>query len=371
MSRNNVIFGGVDFAENGVWVTGSGTFSAPQRDVTVVSVPGRNGDLVIDNGKWNNIQVIYPCFIRDNFDQNMAAFRSLLCSQLGYQKLEDSYHPDEYRLGAFAEGLFPSMRQRNKGGEFDVTFNCKPQRFLKSGDEPIQIMPVAPSGLYTFASHYMPIGGDSLYFKVHCKSTDTLTVNVTKMASESSQTGSTNYTCTDGTEKTITFGSSDKYFIITVSNITSIDDTWLEVQTVTEYDGETIPVNAIMTRKWQIMNPTGFASKPLIEVFADRIPMGEIVNYVNGEQIDYYAFGGNVTSVDHMFLDCDMQYVYDDDKNNLTDKFYITSAYGEAGQSLVFPQFGEGLIDCEFYWTVAGFSNGIGLVQIYPRWWKL
>ena len=109
MSRNNVIFGGVDFAENGVWVTGSGTFSAPQRDVTVVSVPGRNGDLVIDNGKWNNIQVTYPCFIRDNFDQNMAAFRSLLCSQLGYQKLEDSYHPDEYRLGAFAEGLFPSI----------------------------------------------------------------------------------------------------------------------------------------------------------------------------------------------------------------------------------------------------------------------
>ena len=111
--RHNVIFGGVDFAENGVWLSGSGTFSAPQRDVTMVSVPGRNGDLIIDNGKWNNITVTYPCFIRDNFDQNMAAFRSLMCSKLGYQKLEDSYHPDEYRLGAFSEGLFPTMRQRN------------------------------------------------------------------------------------------------------------------------------------------------------------------------------------------------------------------------------------------------------------------
>lgn len=370
MSRNNVIFGGVDFAENGVWVTGSGTFSAPQRDVTVVSVPGRNGDLVIDNGKWNNIQVTYPCFIRDNFDQNMAAFRSLLCSQLGYQKLEDSYHPDEYRLGAFAEGLFPSMRQRNKGGEFDVIFNCKPQRFLKSGDEPIQIMPVSPSGSYTMRSHYMPVVED-LYFKVHCKSTDSLTVNVLTADANGDQVTSTDYTCADGTENTITFTSSDKFFKIAVSNMTSMDETWLEIQTVTEYNGENIPVNAMMTRHWSIMNPTGFASKPLIEVFADRIPMGEFVNYVNGEQLDFYDFGGNATSVDHLFLDCDMQYCYDDDKNNLTDKFYITSAYSEYGQSLVFPQFGEGLISIDMYFAGSAFDMGIGLVQVYPRWWKL
>ena len=41
----------IDF---GMVISGSGTFGAPQRDVEMVPVLGRNGDLIIDNGRYLN-----------------------------------------------------------------------------------------------------------------------------------------------------------------------------------------------------------------------------------------------------------------------------------------------------------------------------
>ena len=48
MSRNNLIFGGVDTKNYGVVIDGEAVFDAPERDVEVVTIPGRNGTLQID-----------------------------------------------------------------------------------------------------------------------------------------------------------------------------------------------------------------------------------------------------------------------------------------------------------------------------------
>ena len=368
--RHNVIFGGVDFAENGVWLSGSGTFSAPQRDVTMVSVPGRNGDLIIDNGKWNNITVTYPCFIRDNFDQNMAAFRSLMCSKLGYQKLEDSYHPDEYRLGAFSEGLFPTMRQRNKGGEFDVVFNCKPQRFLKSGETPIQIMPVHVVGT-ELSSQFVPVLGD-LTFTVRCATSDTLSIDVTTYDENIDEIETTTYSCENGDEITHSFDNVDKYWVISITGQSSISTTSLRIQTVTEYNGEALPIDAIMCRNFSLVNPTGYGSKPMIEVYGATLGSMTIENIdTAGETESRYIFNIASTGKKHFYMDCDMQYVYADDKTNLTDKLFLTTMESDIGQGLVFPDLGTNQINFQTYFNTGASSNGIGLVLIYPRWWKL
>ena len=369
--RHNVIFGGVDFAENGVWLSGSGTFSAPQRDVTMVSVPGRNGDLIIDNGKWNNITVTYPCFIRDNFDQNMAAFRSLMCSKLGYQKLEDSYHPDEYRLGAFSEGLFPTMRQRNKGGEFDVVFNCKPQRFLKSGETPIQFMPFCISnGVY---SKFLPIPPNTaITIQAHCAPADTLTITLTRYDEDLEETTVTTHTCEDGDGFEETFDLTDKYWQMHITGHSDIDTTWLRVQTVTEYNGEALPIDAIMCREFSLVNPTGYGSKPLIEVFGETLGYMTIENRNAAEEMESrYVFTMSNTGKQHFYMDCDMQYVYADDKTNLTGKLFLTTMESDIGQGLVFPDLGTDQIGLYMYFTDKSIDTGIGLIQIYPRWWKL
>ena len=115
-----------------VILTGSGTYAAPQRSFEAVSVPGRDGDLLFDNGRYENVIIQYEAGIvgKDKLDQ----FRAWLLSHTSYCRLEDSYHPDEYRMAMPINGLAPSMEVMLKIGRFPISFNCKPQRFLKTGE---------------------------------------------------------------------------------------------------------------------------------------------------------------------------------------------------------------------------------------------
>ena len=126
-------FDGKTSVEFGVWISGGGTFNAPTRDMEMVSVPGRNGNLTFDNGRFNNITVTYPAFISREFRPRIDEFRAWICSKHKYCRLEDSYHPDEYRMGIFKGGLNVSPTTLNLAGSFSLAFDCKPQRFLKSG----------------------------------------------------------------------------------------------------------------------------------------------------------------------------------------------------------------------------------------------
>ena len=136
--RNYFTFGQFDSRDFGVYISGEGTYNAPARVYDVISVPGRNGDLLIDRGKFENIFVKYPAFIAgDNFRSNLAAFRSAMLSGSGYARLTDTYHPDEFRLAYYGDPIEMTARKQNNGAEFDIVFNCKPQRFLLSGETPV------------------------------------------------------------------------------------------------------------------------------------------------------------------------------------------------------------------------------------------
>lgn len=140
---NYIVFGGVDSRDYGIYISGEGVFNAPERDVEVVNIPGKDGDLLIDRGRFLNIQVTYPGFNFEpdlsTFAERLRAFRAALASQIGYQRLEDSFHPDEFRMATFRSGLDINPVMYNTASTFDIVFDCKPQRFLKSGEEEITI----------------------------------------------------------------------------------------------------------------------------------------------------------------------------------------------------------------------------------------
>lgn len=140
---NKLIFGEIDSSDYGIYITGEAVFNAPKRAVTMVDVPGRNGALAIDQGHWENIEVTYPAGLfgsdKDDFRAAISEFRNALASQIGYQRLEDSYHPDEYRMGLFFDGIEVEPAQYNTAGEFEIKFNCKPQRWLTSGEVAVSV----------------------------------------------------------------------------------------------------------------------------------------------------------------------------------------------------------------------------------------
>lgn len=135
-------FDGETSTDYGVQILGEGVFNAPKREVQMISIPGRSGTFALDKGRFENIDVKYPAhLIADStadFAEAISDFRNMLCSRRGYCRLTDDYHPDEYRMAVYKSGLTVT-EDVLRAGKFDITFDCKPQRWLTSGEEAIAV----------------------------------------------------------------------------------------------------------------------------------------------------------------------------------------------------------------------------------------
>ena len=138
---NHLTFDGVDSSSFGVFISGDGVFDAPARRGEMISIPGRNGSLFMDEGVFENITVEYPAFIGTGYEElfrtKLGDLRSTLSSRGNYKRLTDTYHPDEFRLGVFREGLEVDPQHITRAGGFTMKFDCKPQRYLVSGESPV------------------------------------------------------------------------------------------------------------------------------------------------------------------------------------------------------------------------------------------
>lgn len=136
-------FDDINSMDYGVYISGDEVYNAPARVVEMVEIPGKNGALAIDQGRFENIEVTYPAGVyassQEEFAEKVRTFRNILCSRFSYKKIVDEYHPDEYRLGLYKSGLEVSPAVYSSAGQFDITFECKPQRFLTIGDEPLDL----------------------------------------------------------------------------------------------------------------------------------------------------------------------------------------------------------------------------------------
>lgn len=134
-----IIYNGVSSEEFAIQVEHPPGYETPEKDYEVTHIPGRNGDIYVDKGSYKNVSRSYDIAIgAENKDFTiMANFISeWLNSASGYAKLEDSYEPEYYRLAAYKSGgTIKNILQH--AGRITVAFDCKPQRFLKSGDIPV------------------------------------------------------------------------------------------------------------------------------------------------------------------------------------------------------------------------------------------
>lgn len=132
--RNYFVFDGVPSTDFGLFINGNKTFDAPAADIENVVVPGKSGDLLRFRNRYENVTVSYDSWIMDDMRTNLRDLRSFLLSKTTYCRLEDTYHPDEYRLACYSGGLSASVSHENTLGTFTLSFTCKPQRYLKRGD---------------------------------------------------------------------------------------------------------------------------------------------------------------------------------------------------------------------------------------------
>ena len=117
-----------------VYVDTSLSFNKPARNVEMINIPGRNGALVLDNGTFENLVIPYPCYIKGNFDSVFNSLVNTLGSYKGYQRITCSNDATHFRLGRVIIPQSPTVKRLNDKGFFDLSFDCKPQRFLLTGE---------------------------------------------------------------------------------------------------------------------------------------------------------------------------------------------------------------------------------------------
>lgn len=144
-------FDGIESRDFGVWISGVNTWATPERDVEVVQIPGRNGTLTLDNNRWKNITITYPCYMSGDFKEGFDAFKNAILPKLGYLELSDTYHPRGYRRARLFGGIKPVTGPYNRSASFLLSFDCWPQFYLYQDGEQFPTMIMITNGSGTIS----------------------------------------------------------------------------------------------------------------------------------------------------------------------------------------------------------------------------
>ena len=60
---NSFTYNGVNSLDMGLRIESKNVFSAPQYEKKFQPIPGRDGDLILPNGRYPNVQVTYSVFL--------------------------------------------------------------------------------------------------------------------------------------------------------------------------------------------------------------------------------------------------------------------------------------------------------------------
>ena len=136
-----IFFNGVSSEELGIVVEHPPNYEIAKRRYETIQVPGRNSDIIIDNNCFDNVDRIYDIAIgQEGGDFTVFASRMAdwLSSGSGYCRLEDTYEPEYYKMAVMSDpGEVINILQQ--AGRTTVTFNRRPERFLKMGERFVEV----------------------------------------------------------------------------------------------------------------------------------------------------------------------------------------------------------------------------------------
>lgn len=129
---------GVDARSAGIQLQAPIEFSEAVPVVEAQTIPGRNGDLIWETGSYENRGASASCFcLQKDVEKAISSAGRFLTSKKGYRRLETSDDPGHYWMARVENS--PRIEQRLRTlAPFEIGFDCKPQRFLKSGEYTIE-----------------------------------------------------------------------------------------------------------------------------------------------------------------------------------------------------------------------------------------
>ena len=128
---------GIDARSVGIRLQAPIEFSEAVPIVEAQTIPGRNGDLIFYTGSYENRSGSASCFcLQKDVGKAVSSAGRFLMGKKGYRRLETSDDPDHYWMARVENSPQIAMRLRTLA-PFEIGFDCKPQRFAKSGENSV------------------------------------------------------------------------------------------------------------------------------------------------------------------------------------------------------------------------------------------
>lgn len=165
----------------------------PVRKMSVVQIAGSNREIVDMEDAWECYDQPYSMFVGDGSEDSIQEALNDVARVLyknGWQVLLDDYEPDYYRL-AYYQGGFDAENRYTRLGKFDISFRCRPERYLIAGNYDISVssgetitnptsyaakplirIAGSGSGTLTVAGTVMSFTGITDYLNIDCDTMD-------------------------------------------------------------------------------------------------------------------------------------------------------------------------------------------------------
>ncbi len=138
---NDLWIDGVSASSLGIRLQGPLELSALQPKVEVVSVPGKDGELVFPDGSFNNREGTVAAYVYSHelVQKSMTEIYQWLFGSLGYRKIVTSGDPDHF-LNARIVNAGEIIDRINRLAPFTIRLSCEPRRYLHDEGNEIQLV---------------------------------------------------------------------------------------------------------------------------------------------------------------------------------------------------------------------------------------
>ena len=361
-------------------------FPSPVRDVESKPIPGRNGNLLLDNGRYANVEITIECWIKSDFRKYYDQFRGFLMQDSDYHRLEDDQYPDEFRMARVVK--VETNLISPAAGSIYITMSCKPQRFLKVGEKAlpqitgtgtpmnIQVAEGAANEIFdsafiaavsaaTVGNRVMTVLDTDAYDGAGNKlilhySDDRLTDSTWIIGGDSSTNPTT------GNGGTVSYGGMAAPYNNVIS--VNITDKYTFFETPMYYeivDSNNDLIGSVYPTTMTINNPTKYPARPLIRFHYSQALNVQPVCLINQASITLTANTSvlvaplKTVTIEDIYLDCDTMDAY----APLTgySKPYNCNGGVYAPLDVVLEP-GENIIR---------YNDTVDYIEIIPNWWTL
>lgn len=268
-----IIFNGTDLAEAirspfivNAFVEHPPDFVLAEPDISYTHVPGRNGDIVYDDGSYKNVLIKYDIAVRgaveeigSKFTNFQTVLRGLLSTWLypatkssdGYYRLRDTYDTGHYRLARpYGQIQLENIYGYNARGT--ITFDCRPERYFVHTPPTETFYP--PSGSIDNTAYNFP-AKPLLQVRVRSGSTGAFAIyqtdgNLYRVQIDNAPNAAINLNC-DTQEATLGDGTSANQYI-TISGVGSYPVLEPGIVQSVAMTGDIMGLILVNPRRWEI-----------------------------------------------------------------------------------------------------------------------